>query len=108
MYLKDVGFRDFGWQLMYTPSASRWFDNYIGVGAEHDRSDAPTPGAAQPAAWNFVMETGFKFRVNVTKTPIKFLKIFTDFWGFRVGIKNVGFPDLNRITYVLEFGAGSF
>ncbi len=108
MYFKDVGFRDFGWQLMYTPSASRWFDNYISAGAENDRSDPPTPGADSPSKWSFVMETGFKFRVNVTKTPLKFLTFFTDYWGARIGIKNVGFPDINRLTYVLEFGAGSF
>jgi hypothetical protein len=107
MYVKDVGLRDFGWQLMYMPSASRWFDTYIGAGAEYDQSDPPTQGADPPSEWNFVLETGFKFRVNVTKSPLKFLP-FTDYWGFRAGIKNVGFPDISRLTYVLEFGAGSF
>ena len=107
MYVKDQGLRDFGWQLMYTPSASRWFDTYIGAGAEYDVSDPPTQGADSPARWDFVMETGVKFRVNVTHSPLKFLP-FTDYWGFRVGIRNVGFPDIKRLTYVLEFGAGSF
>lgn len=107
MYVKDRGLRDFGWQLMYTPSASRWFDTYLAAGAEHDVSDPPTQGADSPARWDFVMETGFKFRVNVTHSPLKFLP-FTDYWGFRVGIRNVGFPDITRLTYVLEFGAGSF
>ena len=106
MYLKDVGLRDFGWQLMYTPSASRWFDTYLSAGAEYDENE-PAPGEVT-TRWDFVAETGFKFRVNVTKTPIKFLTFFTDYWGLRAGVKNVGFPDISRLTYVLEFGAGSF
>jgi hypothetical protein len=106
MYLKDENLRDFGWQLMYTPSASRWFDNYIAAGAEYDENE-PNPGEITKK-WSFVAETGFKFRVNVSHTPVRFLTFFTDYWGFRVGVKNVGFPDINRLTYVLEFGAGSF
>jgi hypothetical protein len=30
----------------------------------------------------------------------------TDFWGVRIGIKNYGFFDIDKLTYVLEFGAG--
>jgi hypothetical protein len=58
--------------------------------------------------WDFVLETGLKFRVNMTYTPLKFLTVFTDYWGLRLGIKNRGFFDINRFSYVLEFGAGSF
>ncbi|MGH7674125.1 MAG: hypothetical protein ACREMV_02540, partial [Gemmatimonadales bacterium] len=53
------------------------------------------------------VETGLKFRVNVSHTPVKFLTFLTDYWGFRAGIKNRGFFDIDRLTYVLEFGAGS-
>jgi hypothetical protein len=59
-------------------------------------------------AWDFVFETGLKFRVNVMHTPIKFLGTFTPYWGLRAGIKNRGAFDVNRLSYVLEFGAGSF
>jgi len=107
MYLKDTGLRDFGWQLMYTPSASRWFDTYIAAGAEYDEGDPPASGSRPPSNWDFVLETGFKFRVDVTRSPLRFLP-FTDFWGVRFGVKNVGFPDISRLTYVIEFGAGSF
>jgi hypothetical protein len=111
MYLKDDALQDFGWMLMYTPSASRWVDTYFAAGVEFDRTrveppptdpDAPT----RTTQTDFVMETGLKFRVNITKSPLKFLSFLTEFMGFRAGIKNAGFFDINRLTYVLEFGAG--
>jgi hypothetical protein len=104
MYLKDRGLRDFGWQLMYTPSASRWFDSYFSAGVEWDQEPVTTDSSATDV--DFVVETGFKFRVNITKSPLKFLSFLTDFMGFRAGIKNKGFFDINKLTYVLEFGAG--
>ena len=108
MYLKDEGLRDFGWQLMYANSASRWFDTYFGLGAEWDEFDAPTeedPNATDQRS-DFVLETGFKFRANVE--AVKWLSWLTPFWGFRAGIKNYGFSNIDRLTYVLEVGAGAF
>jgi hypothetical protein len=106
MYLKDNGLRDFGWQLMYTSSASRWFDGYFGAGVEWDAE----PTAEDPNVWktqtDFVLETGFKFRANVE--AIKWLSWATPFWGVRFGIKNYDFSNIDRLTYVLEFGAGAF
>ncbi len=111
MYLKDKGLRDFGWMLMYTPSASRWIDTYFAAGVEFDKEDVSPPPTDPDAATtfvqtDFVLETGLKFRVNITKSPLKFLSFLTEFMGFRAGIKNKGFFDINRLTYVLEFGAG--
>jgi hypothetical protein len=108
MYLKDDDLRDFGWQLMYTPSASRWFDGYFGAGAEWDTFDDPTPENPDntDTQTDFVLETGFKFRANVE--AIKWLSWATPFWGARFGIKNYGFSDIDRLTYVIEFGAGAF
>lgn len=112
MYLKDTGFRDFGWQIMYAHSASRWIDSYFAAGYERDVEDVPSDEATEPnqTVTNrfFVMETGLKFRVDIRVTPLKFLGALTPFWGLRAGIKNVGFPDIDRLTYVLEFGAGAF
>lgn len=109
MYLKDKGLRDFGWQAMYTNSASRWFDGYFGAGVEFDEYDRePTeddPSTTDTRA-DFVLETGIKFRANVE--AIKWLSWATPFWGLRAGIKNYGFPDIDRLTYVLEIGAGAF
>jgi hypothetical protein len=106
MYLQGNKPRDFGWMLLYTPSASRWLDTYLAAGTQHVTA-SDTLGNTS-GAWHFVMETGLKFRVNMTYTPLKFLTVFTDYWGLRIGLKYRGFFDVNRVTYVLEFGAGSF
>jgi len=55
---------------------------------------------------DFVFEGGVKLRVNITKSPLKFLSFLTDFMGFRAGIKNRGTPKIDSFSYVLEFGAG--
>jgi hypothetical protein len=124
MYLKDTALRDFGWQLMYTPSASRWVDTYLAARVAWDRFDVwvneddpdaelpPNPGDIE--GWerttsldtDFVFETGIKFRVNVE--AMKWLSWATDFWGFRAGIKNKGFWDISKLTYVFEIGAGAW
>ena len=106
MYLQGSSPKDFGWMLLYTPSASRWLDTYISMGGEH-LVTADSLGT-KDGRWDFVMETGLKFRVNMTYTPLKFLTVFTDYWGLRIGLKYRGFVDVNRVNYVLEFGAGSF
>jgi hypothetical protein len=106
MYFKDERLRDFGWMAMYTPSASRWLDTYLAAGVEWDQ-EPDTTGAMHKDA-NFVLETGLKFRVNVLHSPAKFLGALTPYWGLRAGIKNTGAFDINKFTYVLEFGAGSF
>lgn len=106
MYLKDDHLRDFGWMLLYTPSASRWIDSYLAAGAELDAT-ADSTGAVT-SDWDFVLETGLKFRVNMAHTPLKFLTVLTDYWGFRAGIKNRGFWSISNLTYVFEVGAGSF
>jgi len=105
MYFKDVNLQDFGWQLMYIPSASRWVDTYFAAGAEHnvEKDDA---GVQTINEWDFVMETGLKFRFNLGHSPMKFLSFLTDFWGFSAGIKNYGFFDIDKLTYVLQVGAG--
>ena len=106
MYLKDKGMRDFGWMLMYTPSASRWIDSYFAAGAEWDEEPVSEGSTETRTQTGFVLETGIKFRVNITKSPLKFLRFLTDYMGFRAGVKNKGFFDIERLTYVLEFGAG--
>lgn len=107
MYLSD-DFRDFGWQALYTSSASRWFDTYFAAGAEWDEYDTPTEANPNETSkrTDFTLETGFKFRANVE--AIKWLSWATPFWGARFGIRNYGFSDIDRLTYVIEFGAGAF
>ncbi|MDP2469682.1 MAG: hypothetical protein Q8W45_05460 [Candidatus Palauibacterales bacterium] len=106
MYIKDKNFRDFGWQALYTNSASRWFDTYLAAGVEFDKEPTVGDPSKTQTDTNFVLETGFKFRANVES--IKALSWLTEFWGIRFGIKNYDFPDIKKLTYVIEFGAGAF
>jgi hypothetical protein len=106
MYLKDEGLRDFGWMLMYAPSASRWIDTYFAAGAEWDEEPVSEVSTETRTKTYFVLETGLKFRVNITKTPLKVLSFLTDYMGLRFGILNKGFFDIESLTYVIEFGAG--
>jgi len=105
MYLKDKGFRDFGWMITYMASASRWMGTYVGAGYESlviEEEDGSLPKDR-----GFVLEAGLKFRANIAYSPLRFLP-FTDFWGVRLGVKNRGFWEIDRMTYVIEIGAGSF
>jgi hypothetical protein len=106
MYATSGNHHEFGWTALYTPSASRWLDTYLAAGAEH--AWYPDASGANVASWDFVFETGLKFRVNINETPLKALSFFTDYWGLRMGIRNRGFFDVHNLTYVLELGAGSF
>ena len=106
MYVEGPHLSDFGWTALYTPSASRWLDTYLSAGAENAHFSDST--GALVGKWGFVFETGIKFRVNINETPVKPLHHLTDYWGLRLGIKYSGFHEINRLAYVLEFGAGSF
>lgn len=109
MYFKDKNLRDFGWMLHYTPSASRWIDTYLSTGVEWDKVSLPEGSEKSTETHtNFVFETGIKFRFNLYYSPLKFLTKITDFWGVRIGIRNVGAFDIKRLVYVIEFGAGTW
>ena len=105
LYFKDFTLNEIGYNLLYTPSASRWFDGYFAGGVEwykHEREDETTETRTR-----FVTETGVKFRFNIRFSKLKFLTKFgTDFYGLRVGIKNTGAWDIRNMGYVVELGAG--
>jgi hypothetical protein len=104
IYFQDKFLRDFGYSLLYTPSASRFMDPYLSAGFEMDREvNAEGKGITE---WKPVMETGLKFRANVSYSPLKFLRFISPFWGFRIGIKNTGFPLIKNLNYIFEIGAG--
>ena len=105
IYLQDKNWRDFGYNILYTPSASRFMDPYFAAGFEIDKYDIPETNSVGKRT-DFVMETGMKFRGNVKFSPLKFLSVLTDFWGARVGIKNRGFMNINEFSYIFEIGAG--
>jgi len=101
IYLKDDNFRDIAWNIVYTTSASRWVDGYFAYGWEWDDDGLGT------THYDPMTETGFKFRVDMSHTPLKFLsKLGTNFWGVRIGLKNKGIWNFDSMGYALEFGAG--
>lgn len=101
VYLKDYDLRDVSWNLMYSPAASRWIDSYFAAGWEWD-SDGTT------TTTNFMVETGVKLRFSIAHSPLKFASFLTDFWGVRVGVKNIGLSDWSYLGWVFELGAGTF
>ncbi len=104
IYLQNEKFRDFGYNLLITPSASRFMDPYFAAGVEVVKTVDDIGNIERKT--DFVMETGLKFRANVIFSPLKFLSFITDFWGVRIGIKNKGFPLIKNLGYVFEIGAG--
>jgi hypothetical protein len=105
IYLKDKNLRDFGWNIMYTASASRWFDGYFSAGLEVDKYDT---FEGEMSRTGFVSETGIKLRGNIGHSPLRFLRFLSDFLGLRVGVRYRGFERFDEIGYIVEFGAGSF
>lgn len=102
IYLKDDNLRDFGYGVLYTTSASRWIDGYFSVGVEWDEDAS----GRTDSFW--VAETGIKFRANIKHSPLRFLSKLTDFWGLRIGTQAGGLLRVDRLKYVVEFGAGTF
>ncbi len=101
VYFKDKKLRDIAWNLVYTPSASRWVDGYFAIGREWDKDDAGDVHA------DWMTETGVKFRLNMSHTPLSFLSVLgTDFWGVRLGVKNKGLFNWESMGYAIEVGAG--
>lgn len=90
--------------FLYTPSASRFFDQYFAVGWKMNYL-----GNFKFKPEDVVFEYGFKIRLNTKfmPQPIKFLSNFHDLWGIRIGIKNTSIH-LNNFNFVFEFGAGEF
>ena len=102
MYFMDKKLRDFGWNMLYTTSASRWLDGYFSLGIEADEDDL---GDIE-RFW--VAESGIKFRADIRHSPLSFLSKLTDFWGVRAGLQASGLLPVQRLTYVIEVGGGAF
>ncbi len=96
----------FGYNILYTPSASRFLDPYLSAGLEVEKIQPGNPVEATEYNTDFAFETGIKLRGNVTYSPLKFLKFLSPFWGVRLGIKNKGFMNIDHLNYIIEVGAG--
>ena len=104
VYLQGEKLRDIGYNILITPSASRFIDPYFSAGAESKYHIDESGNSHRET--EFVLETGLKFRANVLFSPLKFLSFLTDFWGLRLGVKNTGFPLIKNLNYTVELGAG--
>lgn len=104
IYYQFTDLGSIGYNILYTPSASRFMDPYISIGA--DFTEIGQDDTTSYIQTDFVFETGIKLRGNVSYSPLKFLSFISPFWGVRLGIKNKGFPDINNFNYIIEFGAG--
>jgi len=89
----------FGWNILLTPSASRFMDVYFSAGIRDEKLDSGS-------RTGFETELGVKFRANVAHSPLKFMSKLTDFWGVRGGFRYVGFSEFSQLGYVIEVGAG--
>ena len=83
-------------QILYSTSASRWAEPYIGLG--YGFFDEYTPRNENHYEFHMVSEVGLKFR----------FRIFNLFMGLRLGWKNVGLDSFRDGGMVLEFGSGVF
>lgn len=104
VYFQGEQFKDFGYTLMITPSASRFMDPFFAAGYQSLHNVGVNGETSRSR--DFILETGLKFRANVKFSPLKFLSFLTEFWGVRIGIKNTGFPLIKNLGYTLEVGAG--
>lgn len=98
----------FGHQIVHTSSASKWLDTYVGFG--YDIYDTNIYiNEQEKLETYFVSEAGIKVRMNVSKTPLRFLRLLgTEFWGVRIGWKNLGFHPFANSGFILEIGGGVF
>lgn len=109
MYAEGYHLSTFGYNILYTPSASRFLDPYLSFGIEVNKDYiTDSAGTVTNTDFNtdFAFETGIKIRGNVTYSPLKFLAVFSPLWGIRLGIKNKGFMAIDHLNYVIEVGAG--
>jgi hypothetical protein len=105
--------------LMYTPSASRFFDWYLVGGMrrqfesitetiEIDTSEgAKEIEVVRPPNWKLYTELGIKIRAEVP-SKIRAFALGYHFAGIRVGIQALGTGKLDDIRLVFEIGAGAW
>jgi len=105
IYFQDKKLRDFGYNILYSTSASRFLDPYFALGVDWDKYDIEGTDMVGKRT-DFVYETGIKLRGNVRFSPLKFLSVLFELWGVRVGVKGRGFMEIKELSYVFEIGAG--
>lgn len=103
-------FRDrYSAEGLITPSASRWVDWYLTLGAEYLREKTEEVDGATVVTrdddFDWAIEWGWKFRFRAPSKIRPFLLGY-HFGGLRVGIRANGFDGLNSPRITAELGAG--
>ena len=98
-----------GYDLLITPSASRWADWYVTIGADHFRELTKNVRGEEIVTrkdeWALATEAGYRFRFRVPQ-KLKPATFWYDFGGVRLGVRSNGFDDLHNFRLIAEIGAG--
>ncbi len=94
---------------LISTSASRFMGSYLSAGAayEYDRWRNSSGGIekATDKRWNFVAETGVKFRFRISG-KLRFATLGYQFAGVRFGIRVSGFDSFKNGRFIAEIGGG--
>ncbi len=100
---------EFSIEGMITTSASRFMGSYFSAGAAYEKDYwRNTDGGLSVALekrWNFVAETGIKFRFRL-KGKLRIAILGNEFGGVRLGVRTSGSDSLKNGRFIAEIGAG--
>jgi hypothetical protein len=106
-WLFDTG--EVSFEGLLSTSASRFMGSYVSIGGayEYDKYRNAEGGITTNTdkRWNFVTETGVKFRFRI-KGKIRLLTLGYQFAGVRLGIRFSGFDALKNGRLIAEIGGG--
>jgi hypothetical protein len=114
-----VSDRDATGEALFTPSASRWADYYFSGGVRRQfvttretRTIDTEQGRREveilvPPNWDFVVETGVKFRAQIPRKMRPFMLGYS-FGGMRFGLQALGFSHVDEFRFIWEIGAGAW
>ena len=106
-------------ELLFTPSASRWADDYLSGGARRQFVTTREPRTIDtgqgpqeievllPPDWKIVVETGIKIRARLPAKVRPFVLGYS-FGGLRFGLQALGFKQVDQFRFIWEIGAGAW
>ena len=98
-----------GYEMLFTPSASRWADWYVTIGTDHFKELTKQVDGEEIVTrkdeWALATEAGYRFRFRVP-AKLKPATFWYDFGGVRFGVRSNGFDNLHNLRLTAEIGAG--
>jgi hypothetical protein len=96
---------------LLSSSASRFMGSYISFGGAYEqdkyRNSEGGVDTVPDKRWNFVTETGIKFRFRL-QGKIRLFTLGYEFAGVRFGFRMSGFDSLKNGRLIAEIGGGVF